>query len=84
MHVGLLIASCLTASLSPGPAALSTIETSLRYGQRRTFWHTLGLAVGETPKPRERLRHAMELLGPATSKEAKAWTDLLTAPPKAE
>ena len=33
---------------------------------------------------RERLRHAMELLGPATSKEAKAWTDLLTAPPKAE
>jgi homoserine/homoserine lactone efflux protein len=49
MNVGLLIASCLTASLSPGPAALSTIETSLRYGQRRTFWHTLGLAVGETP-----------------------------------
>ena len=33
---------------------------------------------------RERLRHAMELLGPATSKEAKAWTDLLAAPPKAE
>ncbi len=33
---------------------------------------------------RERLRNAMELLGPATSKEVKAWTDLLTAPPKAE
>jgi len=49
MNVGLLIASCLTASLSPGPAALSTIETSLRYGQRRALWHTLGLAVGETP-----------------------------------
>ena len=49
MHVGLLIAACLTASLSPGPAALSTIETSLRYGKRRAFWHTLGLAVGETP-----------------------------------
>jgi len=49
MNVGLLIAACLTASLSPGPAALSTIETSLRYGQRRAFWHTLGLAVGETP-----------------------------------
>lgn len=49
MHVGLLIASCLTASLSPGPAALSTIETSLRFGRRRAFWHTLGLAVGETP-----------------------------------
>ena len=49
MHVGLLIASCLTASLSPGPAALSTIETSLRYGKRRAFWHTLGLAVGEMP-----------------------------------
>ncbi len=29
---------------------------------------------------RERLRHAMELLGPATSKEAKAWGDLLLAP----
>jgi threonine/homoserine/homoserine lactone efflux protein len=49
MNVGLLIASCLTASLSPGPAALSTVETALRYGQRRAFWHTLGLAVGETP-----------------------------------
>jgi homoserine/homoserine lactone efflux protein len=49
VHVGLLIASCLTASLSPGPAALSTIETSLRYGKRRAAWHTLGLAVGETP-----------------------------------
>ena len=49
MNIGLLIASCLTASLSPGPAALSTIEMSLRYGQRRTFWHTIGLAVGETP-----------------------------------
>jgi len=49
MNVGLLIVSCLTASLSPGPAALSTIETSLRYGKRRAFWHTLGLAVGETP-----------------------------------
>jgi len=49
MNVGLLIASCLTASLSPGPAALSTIETSLRFGRRRAFWHTLGLAVGETP-----------------------------------
>jgi homoserine/homoserine lactone efflux protein len=49
MNVGVLIVSCLTASLSPGPASLSTIETSLRYGQRRAFWHTLGLAVGETP-----------------------------------
>ena len=49
MNVGLLIGSCLLASLSPGPAALSTIETSLRYGQRRAFWHTLGLAFGETP-----------------------------------
>jgi threonine/homoserine/homoserine lactone efflux protein len=49
MNIGLLIGSCLTASLSPGPASLSTIETSLRYGKRRTFWHTLGLAVGETP-----------------------------------
>lgn len=29
---------------------------------------------------RERLRHAMELLGPATSKETKAWADLLAAP----
>ena len=49
MNVGVLLASCLTASLSPGPAALSTIETSLRYGKRRTLWHTLGLALGETP-----------------------------------
>lgn len=49
MNVGLLIVTCLAASLSPGPAALSTIETSLRYGKRRACWHTLGLAVGETP-----------------------------------
>jgi len=49
MNVGLLIVTCLTASLSPGPAALSTIETSLRHGKRRAFFHTLGLAVGETP-----------------------------------
>ena len=49
MNVGLLIASCLTASLSPGPAALSTIETALRHGKRRAFWHTLGRACGETP-----------------------------------
>lgn len=49
MHVGLLIASCLTASLSPGPAVLSTIETSLLHGKQRAFWHTLGLAVGEMP-----------------------------------
>jgi threonine/homoserine/homoserine lactone efflux protein len=47
MNIGLLIGSCLTASLSPGPASLSTIETSLRYGKRRTFWHTLGLAIGD-------------------------------------
>ncbi len=33
---------------------------------------------------RERLRHAMELLDPATKKEAEAWSALLTAPPKAE
>ncbi len=33
---------------------------------------------------RERLRHAMELLGPATKKEADAWGALLSAPPKAE
>lgn len=33
---------------------------------------------------RERLRHAMELLGPATKKEAEGWSALLTAPPKAE
>jgi glutamyl-tRNA synthetase len=28
---------------------------------------------------RERLRHAMELLGPASSKEAKEWTDMLAS-----
>jgi glutamyl-tRNA synthetase len=33
---------------------------------------------------RERLRHAMELLGPATAKEAKAWGDLLVAPAEVE
>ena len=33
---------------------------------------------------RERLRHAMEILGPASKKEAEAWGILLAAPPKAE
>ena len=33
---------------------------------------------------RERLRHAMELLGPASAKEVKAWGELLTAAPKPE
>ena len=32
---------------------------------------------------RERLRHAMELLGPASTKEVEAWSALLTAPPAA-
>ena len=50
MNGGVLIGICLMASLSPGPAVLSTIETSLTYGFRRTLWHTLGLAVGEIPQ----------------------------------
>ena len=33
---------------------------------------------------RERLRHAMELLGPATKKESEAWAALLMKPPSAE
>jgi homoserine/homoserine lactone efflux protein len=50
MDVGMLIGVCLVASLSPGPAVLSTVETSLRFGSRRAFWHTLGLAAGEVPQ----------------------------------
>jgi homoserine/homoserine lactone efflux protein len=50
MDVGMLIGVCLVASLSPGPAVLSTVETSLRYGARRATWHTLGLAAGEIPQ----------------------------------
>lgn len=46
----MLIGVCLVASLSPGPAVLSTVETSLRYGARRATWHTLGLAAGEIPQ----------------------------------
>jgi len=46
----MLIGVCLVASLSPGPAVLSTVETSLRYGARRATWHTLGLAAGEMPQ----------------------------------
>jgi threonine/homoserine/homoserine lactone efflux protein len=50
MNLGVLVGICLMASLSPGPAVLSSIETSLSYGFRRTLWHTLGLAVGEIPQ----------------------------------
>ncbi len=33
---------------------------------------------------RERLRHAIELLGPVTAKEAKAWEEMLAAMPKTQ
>lgn len=49
MDVATLAAACLVASLSPGPASLSTLGTSLRSGPRRALWHTLGLATGEVP-----------------------------------
>lgn len=50
MDAGLLITACFVASLSPGPAVLSTVETALRHGARRTLWHTLGLVAGEIPQ----------------------------------
>ena len=49
MEVGFLLAACLVASLSPGPASLATLSTALRSGARRASWHTLGLATGEVP-----------------------------------
>lgn len=49
MEVGFLLAACLVASLSPGPASLATLSTALRSGARRASWHTLGLATGEIP-----------------------------------
>lgn len=49
MQVGFLLAACLVASLSPGPAVLATVGTALRSGARRASWHTLGLAAGEVP-----------------------------------
>jgi threonine/homoserine/homoserine lactone efflux protein len=50
VDVGLLITACFVASFSPGPAVLSTVETALRHGARRTLWHTLGLVAGEIPQ----------------------------------
>lgn len=50
MDFGLLITACFVASLSPGPAVLSTVETALLHGARRTFWHTMGLVAGEIPQ----------------------------------
>lgn len=49
MEVGFLLAACLVASLSPGPAVLATLGTALRSGPGRAGWHTLGLAAGEVP-----------------------------------
>jgi len=49
MDLGYLVAACLLASLSPGPASLSTLGTALRSGSARAQWHTLGLAVAEIP-----------------------------------
>lgn len=50
MDFGLLITACFVASLSPGPAVLSTVETALLHGARRTTWHTMGLVAGEIPQ----------------------------------
>lgn len=49
MDLGYLLATCLLASLSPGPASLSTLGTALRSGAARAQWHTLGLALAEIP-----------------------------------
>jgi len=49
MDLGYLAATCLLASLSPGPASLSTLGTALRSGGARAQWHTLGLALAEIP-----------------------------------
>ena len=49
MDVVYLAAACLLASLSPGPASLSTLGTALRSGAGRAQWHTLGLALAEIP-----------------------------------
>jgi len=66
----MLIGVCFVASLSPGPAVLSTIETSLRYGARRTLWHTLGLATGEMPQSLLALVIAIWMTGQFTSARA--------------
>jgi len=70
MDLGMLIGVCFVASLSPGPAVLSTIETSLRYGARRTLWHTLGLATGEMPQSLLALAIAIWMTGQFTSARA--------------
>jgi len=70
MDLGMLIGVCFVASLSPGPAVLSTIETSLRYGARRTLWHTLGLATGEMPQSLLALVIAIWMTGQFTSARA--------------
>ena len=62
----MLIGVCLVASLSPGPAVLSTVETSLRYGARRATWHTLGLAAGEMPQSLLALAIAVPVIVQAT------------------
>ena len=49
MDVIVLAGACLVASLSPGPASLSTLATALRLGSSRAQWHTLGLALAEIP-----------------------------------
>ena len=70
MDLGLLIGVCFVASLSPGPAVLSTVETSLRYGARRALWHTLGLAAGEMPQSMLALAIAIWMTGQFTSARA--------------
>jgi threonine/homoserine/homoserine lactone efflux protein len=63
MEFGLLMTACLTASVSPGPAVLSTLETSLRHGPSRSFWHTLGLVAGLAPHVLIGLAASIWLLG---------------------
>jgi len=63
MEFGLLMTACLTASVSPGPAVLSTLETSLRHGPTRAFWHTLGLVAGLAPHVLTGLAASIWVLG---------------------
>lgn len=41
-----LCAAAFAISLSPGPGAVASLSSGLRFGMRRGYWNAIGLAIG--------------------------------------
>lgn len=41
-----LVAAAFAISLSPGPGAVASLSSGLRFGMRRGYWNAIGLGIG--------------------------------------